>query len=118
MLVKCWAMLVTGRSAEADENLHGENTGRHSTSVTSFCPHRWNVPIIKPLHGLYHVVLVFLLLLAPVSPESIALLQFHYYLHCHMPLESMDKPLTAHFSYDLWFLLKFSAVFLFISIDI
>lgn len=49
MLVKCWAMLVTGRSAEADENLHGENTGRHSTSVTSFCPHRWNVPVIKPL---------------------------------------------------------------------
>lgn len=48
-------MLVGQRSAEADENLHGENTGRHSTSMASFCLQRWNVPIIKPFHGLYHV---------------------------------------------------------------
>lgn len=52
--------------------------------------------------------LFYALFLAPASPASIALLQLHDCLSCHMPPGNMDKPVTVCSQYDLWFLQKFS----------
>lgn len=57
--MKHWAMSATQRSPEAVENLRGESTWMYSTSMTAFYLHMWNVPVIKPFHGLYHVLFGF-----------------------------------------------------------